>query len=94
MMNASDWKAKWITDQRPLPQKDEDFYKETPNPLLRKDLQIKKEIKSARLYIAGLGYSIAYINGQRISDHMLDMPWTQFARQVMYNTFDVTAIAA
>ncbi len=92
MMNASDWKAKWITDQRPLPQKDEDFYKETPNPLLSKDLQIKKEVQSARLYIAGLGYSIAYINGQRIGDHRLDMPWTQFGRQVMYNTFDVTEI--
>ncbi len=90
VMNASDWKAKWITDQRPLPQKDEDFYRETPNTLLRKDLQLKKDVKSARLYIAGLGYSIAYINGQRIGDHMLDMPWTQFARQVMYNTFDVT----
>jgi alpha-L-rhamnosidase len=92
MMNPSDWKAKWITDQRPLPQKDEDFYKETPNPLLRKNLQIKKEIKSARLYIAGLGYSIAYINGQRIGDHMLDMPWTKFAKQVMYSTFDVTSV--
>jgi alpha-L-rhamnosidase len=90
MMQQSDWKAGWITDQRPLPQKDEDFYKETPNLLLRKDLQIKKEIQSARLYIAGLGYSIAYLNGQRIGDHMLDMPWTQFGRQVMYNTFDVT----
>ena len=42
MMNTSDWKAKWITDQRPLPQKDEDFYKETPNPLLRKDIADKK----------------------------------------------------
>jgi len=90
MMNTSDWKAKWITDQKSLPQVDEDYYKETRNPLFRKDVQIRKVVKSARLYIAGLGYSIAYINGQRISDNMLDMPWTQFARQVMYNTFDVT----
>jgi alpha-L-rhamnosidase len=92
MMNTLDWKANWINDQRPLPQKDEDYYKETPNTLLRKDVQLRKDVKSARLYIAGLGYSIAYINGQRIADHMLDMPWTQFARQVMYNTFDVTQL--
>ncbi len=91
MMNTADWKAKWITDQKPLPVHDEDFYKDIPNPLLRKEISIKKEIKSARLYIAGLGYSIAYLNGQRIGDHMLDMPWTQFAKQVMYNTFDVTS---
>ncbi|MFH0756769.1 MAG: family 78 glycoside hydrolase catalytic domain [Bacteroidota bacterium] len=90
MMKPSDWKAIWISDQRPLPEKDEDFYKEIPNPLLRKEIFLKKEVKSARLYIAGLGYSIAYLNGQRVGDHMLDMPWTQFAKQVMYNTFDVT----
>jgi len=92
MMKASDWKAKWISDQRALPTKDEDFYKETPNPLLWKEIKLKKEVKSARLYIAGLGYSIAYINGQRVGDHMLDMPWTQFGKQVMYNTFDVTSM--
>ncbi|HEY3388293.1 MAG TPA: family 78 glycoside hydrolase catalytic domain, partial [Prolixibacteraceae bacterium] len=89
-MKPTDWKAQWISDQRPLPQKDEDFYIETPNPLLRKEINLKKEVRSARLYIAGLGYSIAYLNGQRIGDHMLDMPWTQFAKQVTYNTFDVT----
>lgn len=92
MMKPSDWKAQWISDQRPLPVNDEDFYKETPNPMLRKEINLKKEVKSARLYIAGLGYSIAYLNGQRIGDHMLDMPWTQFGKQVMYNTFDVTPL--
>ncbi len=92
MMVQEDWRAKWITDQKPLPEKEEDFYRETPNPLLRKEIVLKKEIKSARLYMSGLGYSIAYINGQRVADHMLDMPWTQFAKQVMYNTFDVTSM--
>ncbi|HZK98211.1 MAG TPA: family 78 glycoside hydrolase catalytic domain [Prolixibacteraceae bacterium] len=89
-MKPSDWKARWISDQRPLPSKDEDFYLETPNTLLRKEINLKKEVRSARLYVAGLGYSIAYLNGQRVGDHMLDMPWTQFAKQVTYNTFDVT----
>ncbi len=92
MLSPSDWKAKWISDERPLPVQDEDFYKETPNPLLRKEIHLKKEVKSARLYMAGLGYSLAYLNGHRVGDHMLDMPWTQFAKQVMYNTFDVTEL--
>lgn len=92
MMKPSDWEAQWISDQRALPEKDEDFYKETPNPLLRKEFKLKKEIRTARLYIAGLGYSIAYLNGHRVGDHMLDMPWTQFDKQVMYNTFEVTSL--
>jgi len=90
MMKASDWSAKWISDQRALPTKDEDFYKETPNPLLRKSLNVSKEIRSARLYIAGLGYSVAYINGQRVGNDMLDMPWTQYAKQIIYSTYDIT----
>lgn len=92
MMRSTDWTAKWISVQRTLPTKDEDFYKETPNPLLRKNLILKNEVKSARLYIAGLGYSIAYINGQRVGNNMLDMPWTQYAKQIIYSTFDVTAM--
>lgn len=92
MMNPADWKAQWISDQQALPNNDEDFYKETPNPLLRKEISLKKEVKAARLYIAGLGYSIAYINGKRVGNNMLDMPWTQFGKQITYNTFDVTSM--
>jgi alpha-L-rhamnosidase len=92
MMKPSDWKAKWISDTRPLPARDEDFYRDNPNPLLRKEITVKKRLRSARLYVAGLGYSVNYINGQRVGDHMLDMPWTNFNKQVMYNTFDVTSM--
>jgi alpha-L-rhamnosidase len=92
MMKASDWKAQWITDIRDLPKSTPEFYLEAPNPLLRKEILIKKEIRNARLYVAGLGYAVTYLNGQRIGDHMLDMPWTQFARQVLYSTYDVTAM--
>ena len=94
MLEATDWKASWISDHKSLPENDEDFYKDIPNPLFRKSFEITKEIKSARLYIAGLGYSITYINGARVGDHMLDMPWTQFGKQVTYNTFDVTTMLA
>jgi alpha-L-rhamnosidase len=92
MMKLSDWKAQWISDQGSLPERDVDFYKETPNPLLRKEINLRKGIRSARLYIAGLGYSINYLNGQRVGDHMLDMSWTQYGKQIMYNTFDVTSM--
>ncbi|MFA5418411.1 MAG: family 78 glycoside hydrolase catalytic domain [Bacteroidales bacterium] len=92
MMKPTEWKAHWISDQRPLPAKDEDFYKDIPNPLLRKEINLKKEISKARLYIAGVGYPVAYLNGQRIGNDMLAMPWTQFAKQVLYSTYDVTSM--
>ena len=92
MLNAADWKAQWISDNKPLPEKNEDFYKEQPNPLLRRTFNLKKEISTARLYIAGLGYAVTRINGHRVGDHKLDMPWTQFGKQVLYSTYDVTSL--
>ncbi len=90
MLKDSDWKAEWITDDKPLPVADEDFYKDLPNPLLRKTFTAKKEIRSARLYMIGLGYPVAFLNGERIGDHMLDTPWTQFNKELLYTTFDIS----
>lgn len=92
MLSTDDWKALWISDSRALPEKDEDFYKDIPNTLLRKDMNLRKEIRSARLYIAGLGYYVVSINGQRVGDHMLDAALTQYAKQVMYSTYDITSL--
>jgi len=44
--------------------------------------------------MAGLGYPVAYVNGQRVGDCMLDMPWTNYSKQVLYSTYDVTTIVA
>ncbi len=43
-----------------------------PEPLLRKEFTADKPIRSARAYVAGLGYYKLYLNGGRIGDHELD----------------------
>ena len=92
MLYPTDWKASWISDNKPLPFRDEDFYKDNPNPLLRREFNAKKEIKSARLFISGLGYYVSFINGERVGDHMLDVALTRYAKQVMYSTYDITPL--
>lgn len=91
MLKAADWKAQWIGDGTIPPATTEDFYKADPAPLFRKSFHIKKEIKTARLYIAGLGYYEASINGSRIGDHVLDPGWTNYGKQILYNTYDITS---
>lgn len=61
-----------------------------PSPLFRKNLPIKKNVKSAFLYICGLGYYEAFINGKRVGDHVLDPAWTNYEQRAMYSTYDVT----
>ncbi len=90
MMKSSDWQAHWIGSPEPLPAADEDFYKELPAPLIRKDIMIKKVIFSARLYVSGLGYYEARLNGAKVGDAVLDPGWTQYAKQVLYSSYDVT----
>ncbi|MFC2124778.1 family 78 glycoside hydrolase catalytic domain [Bacteroidota bacterium] len=90
MISQNDWKGKWIGDGKLVPERDEDFYNETPSPLFRKGFSIKKPVKYARLYISGLGYYEAYINGKKIGDHVLDPGWTNYGKRVLYETYDIT----
>jgi alpha-L-rhamnosidase len=92
MLNATDWSSKWITDGSKNPERDEDYYKEDRMPLLRKEFAADKKIVSARLYISGLGYYEAFLNGKKIGDHVLDPGFTTYKKQVLYSVYDVTAM--
>ncbi len=58
LTSSEDWKAQWITY---------DYTKEDPMPLFRKTFLIQGGNKpvSARLFICGLGYYEAYLNGKK-----------------------------
>lgn len=90
MLKPADWKARWIGDGRKQFERDEDFYKNDQMPLFRKTFRISKNVESARLYISGLGYFEASLNGKRIGDNVLDPGWTAHRKQVLYVVHDVT----
>jgi alpha-L-rhamnosidase len=92
MLDAADWKAKWIGDGSVKPATDEDYYKADRMPLLKKPFNIRKNIATARLYISGLGYYEAYLNGAKVSDHVLDPGFTTYRKQVLYVVHDVTRL--
>src|SRR5579872_6725209 len=91
MLNQGDSKAKWIGDGSKQFVRDEEFYADDRMPLFRKVISAQKEIKSARLYISGLGYYEAYLNGKKIGDHVLDPGWTAYQKQVLYSVYDITS---
>lgn len=59
-------------------------------PLLRKSFAVGKKIRSARLYVAGLGFHEVYINGQKVSDHILSPAFTNYDKTVLYDVHDVS----
>lgn len=90
MIEESDWSAIWISDGSEFPDKEEDFYKNDPAPFFAKEILVSKKVKSARLYISGLGYYDAYMNGNKIGDQFLDPGWTSYDKQVLYAVHDIT----
>ncbi len=87
LLNASDWKAKWID-----PERDIDSLKQQPAPLLRKDFKISKKITSARLYVTSKGLNEMYINGKRVTENVFTPGWTSYKNQIQYFTYDITSL--
>jgi len=92
LLEPSDWTAAWIEDGRPTPESDEEYYLEDPAPLFRREFELEGKVASARLYVSGLGYYEASINGVRVGDHALDPLWTAYDERVLYSTYDVTEL--
>ncbi len=90
LLAPTDWAGRWIDDGKPDPERDEDFYTDDPAPLLRTTFVARAGVRRARLYAAGLGYYELRLNGEKVSDHLLDPAWTSYARRVLYTTHDVT----
>ncbi len=64
----------------------------TAAPLLRKSFQLNSEVRWATLYVAALGMADVTINGQKVSDDVLSPPFTDYTKQTVYLTRDITAL--
>lgn len=62
-----------------------------PAPLFRKSFDLPSPVRSARLYLCGLGYHEAWVNGQPASDRCLDPRFSEHDRRGRYVALDVTS---
>ncbi|MFV0604584.1 MAG: family 78 glycoside hydrolase catalytic domain [Niabella sp.] len=102
LLNKEDWKtAKWIgydvmpDSNRIVPfahGKGSKQWGERPDilPMFRRPFNISKPVKSATVYISGLGHFEMSLNGKKVGDHFLDPGWTQYDKSAMYVSFDIT----
>ncbi|MFD4577374.1 family 78 glycoside hydrolase catalytic domain [Streptomyces sp. NPDC058417] len=59
-------------------------------PLLRRAFTVSKPVSRARLFISGLAYYEATVNGRRIGRQVLDPGFTDYDATVLYAEHDVT----
>lgn len=86
LLDASDWKAKWITGNYSVDKK-----KRYPVDCFLKEFEVSL-VKKARLYITACGLYEARINGEKAGDFCLAPGITDYKRRVQYQTIDVTTL--
>jgi alpha-L-rhamnosidase len=85
LLEAGDWKAKWITADLPEQEKTSN-----PAPLLRREFAVKKKVERARLYATAMGLYELALNGKRVGDQYFTPGWTAYDFRYQYQTYDVT----
>lgn len=65
---------------------------ENPLPIFAKPFEAAKQVAEARLYVAGLGAYEATVNGEKVTDTVLNPGVTNPLRSVEYGTYDVTEL--
>ena len=84
IMDQSLWEGKWISDDRNIDYK--------PAPYFRKELNVSKDIETARAYVTAAGLFEMSLNGQKVSDRMFEPMYTAFDHRNLYVTFDLTTL--
>ncbi|MBU7595731.1 family 78 glycoside hydrolase catalytic domain [Metabacillus halosaccharovorans] len=79
-MCKSEWTAQWIGMDTV-----HSFY-------ARKPFACSKKVKNAFAYVCGLGQFVFWLNGKKVSDHVLDPGWTHYDKSIQYVTFDVSEL--
>jgi hypothetical protein len=89
LLSQSDWSAKWIEDPgyayatSGVP---------NPLPVFARPFQAGRRIAKARLYVTGLGQYTAQLNGQPVTNAVLEPGQTSYWAEVDYRTYDVTGL--
>jgi alpha-L-rhamnosidase len=62
-----------------------------PVNLLRRNFNVAKTVRSARIYSTALGTYQLYLNGQRVGNDILAPGWTDYRKRIVYQVYDVTS---
>lgn len=92
ILTYADWKStRWIGYEKLSKDDSISQYSKLSARYLRKEINLKKQVKSAKVYIMGMGLYELYINGNKIGDQVLAPVPTDYTKNVKYNVFDVTS---
>jgi alpha-L-rhamnosidase len=80
LLSAADWSARWIAEPNVT----------AKSPLLRKAFTVTRSVRRARVYATALGLYELHLNGERVGQDYFTPGWTDYAKRLEYQTYDVT----
>ncbi len=107
LLHREDWSAKWIGAGPTMePRSPKGFFKSVSEQyalsdtiehdgrsiLFRNEFETLKSITDAKVFVTGLGYYELYLNGKRVGDHVLSPAKTNYRKEVLYDTYNVTTL--
>ena len=90
LLSETHWKGYWIGLDRANPWDIEEEHSRLSARYYKTSFATTKQVVRATLHIAGLGLYEAYINGKKVGDDVLTPAPTNYAKSIIYNTYDVT----
>ena len=88
LLKPEDWSGKWIS----MKQQSDKRLTSRNSPLLRKAFNLSKPARQAQVSICGLGYYEMFLNGAKVGDHVLDPAWTNYHKNALYVTYDISRL--
>ncbi|GAA4950534.1 glycoside hydrolase family 78 protein [Algibacter agarivorans] len=81
LLNQEDWKGDWIlkSDQ-----------KKTDHNWYRKNFELKEEATSAFVFIGSFGYHELYVNGEKVTDNVMNPVSSYMKKRIPYLTYDIS----
>ena len=87
LLANSDWAADWISLPAARP-----HISEVPAAFLRREFAAEKQIMRATVYAMARGVYTLHLNGQKVGDARFAPGWTDYAKRIQYQTYDVTGL--
>lgn len=81
LFSEEEWHGQWIGEQ-----KDHVYH------IFRKSFFLGSKVRTAMLYVCGLGHYEVYLNGARVGEAVLEPGWTNYDKSCLYSCYDVTAM--
>lgn len=81
LLNQDDWKGDWILkpDQ-----------KKTDHNWYRKNFELKEETESAFVFVGSFGYHELYVNGEKITENVMNPVSSYMKKRIPYLTYDIS----